>query len=97
VVASLVRKVSAVNAVTMTLLVPLMFLGNLWTPIAMLPDWLQLVSKALPSTMAAEIVRVPMLAGASYEPVMPLVVCVLGLLAYLAGGAYISARFFRWS
>jgi ABC-2 type transport system permease protein len=93
-VAALVRKVQSANVVAMAALFPLMFLGNLWMPVSQFPEVLLAVSKALPSTMTAELVRTPMLSG--YQPVMPLWVCVVGIVAYLATSSAIAARFFKW-
>jgi ABC-2 type transport system permease protein len=96
-IAALVRKTSTVNLVTMTLLFPLMFLGNLWQPIEAFPQALQMVSKLLPSTMVVDIVRVPMLAGMSVQTSLPLYASLLGVVAYLLAAAAVAVRFFKWS
>jgi ABC-2 type transport system permease protein len=95
-IAALVRKPTTVNGVTMTLLFPMMFLGNLWMPINQVPEVLQAISKILPSTMAVDVVRVPMLSGQEVQTTLPLYASFLGLAAYLALALAISVRYFKW-
>ena len=96
-VAALVRKTQTASAITMTLLFPLMFLGNLWQPVWALPDWLQAISKVLPTTMVVDIIRVPLLSGHQFNTTLPPLVSLLGVVVYLAGTVLISTRFFKWS
>jgi ABC-2 type transport system permease protein len=101
-IAALVRKVDTVTVVSQAINFPLMFLGCLWIPVSVLPDWLQEVSKFLPSTLAAILVRTPMLSGIdlvalNIQPNVPLELCFAGLLAYLVASMVVSARFFKWS
>jgi ABC-2 type transport system permease protein len=101
-IAALVRKVDTVQVVAQAINFPLMFLGCLWIPVSLLPDWLQQVSKVLPSTLSVILVRTPMLSNVDLVPLdiqpnIPLEVCVAGLLAYLVVSMVVSARFFKWS
>jgi ABC-2 type transport system permease protein len=95
-IAALVRKVETVQVVAQVINFPLMFLGTLWIPASSMPDWLQTVSKFLPSTLLVNLVRTPMLASINYEPTVPLVVCFFGLVAYLVASIVLSARYFKW-
>ncbi|MEO8288650.1 MAG: ABC transporter permease [Chloroflexota bacterium] len=96
-VAALVRKEETVSVVTQVINFPLMFLGGLWMPVTSMPDWLQGVSKFLPSTMLADLVRTPMLSSFHIEPTIPFAMALLGITAYLVGSVALSARFFKWS
>jgi len=101
-IAALVRKVDTVQVVAQAINFPLMFLGCLWIPVSALPDWLQEVSKFLPSTLLAILVRTPMLSpvdlvALNIQPNIPLELCFTGLVAYLVAALVVSARFFKWS
>ncbi len=96
-VAALVRKVETVSVVSQVVNFPLMFLGTLWIPASSMPDWLQAVSKFLPSTMVADLVRTPMLAAIQYEPSIPLLFAFLGIIAYLVAAIALSTRYFKWN
>jgi ABC-2 type transport system permease protein len=101
-IAALVRKVDTVQVVAQVINFPLMFLGCLWIPVSALPDWLQEVSKFLPSTLVAILVRTPMISSVDLvaikiQPDVPLPICVAGLFVYLIAAIVVSARFFKWS
>ena len=96
VVGALARKVSTVNLITMTLLVPLMFLGNLWTPLNNFPEWLQAISRVLPTTLLVDLLRELMGTSLPVATNVPLPYSLLGVLAYLGGALVIAARFFKW-
>jgi ABC-2 type transport system permease protein len=98
-IAALARKAETVQVVAQVVNFPLMFLGTLWIPTSAMPDWLQTVSKVLPSTLVVNLVRTPMLSGLSIsiQPSVPLAICFVGVVAYLVGSVVISARYFKWS
>jgi ABC-2 type transport system permease protein len=96
-VAALVSKTKTVEVVAQVINVPLMFLGGLWTPISFLPDWLGGIAKYLPTAMAADLVRAPMLSSLSINATnLPIIVSILGLALYLVAAIVIAARFFKW-
>jgi ABC-2 type transport system permease protein len=96
-VAAMVSKAKTVAVAAQVINVPLMFLGGLWTPIEMLPDWLQAISKYLPSAMMADLVRAPMLATFNIETNLPVMVSLIGVIIYFAVSVALAVRFFKWS
>jgi len=95
-VAAVVSKVTTVEVVAQVINFPLMFLGGLWQPIDALPDWLESISRYLPSTLVADLVRTPMLSTWGVEPSLPMWMGLLGVAIYFAVSVFIGARFFKW-
>jgi ABC-2 type transport system permease protein len=95
-IAATVRKVDTVMAVAQVINFVLMFLGSLWTPFAAMPGWLQSVSRWLPSTMVADLVRAPMLPAPYSERIMPASIELLGVAVYLLVSVALAVRFFKW-
>jgi ABC-2 type transport system permease protein len=96
-IAALVRKAETVNVVAQMINFPLMFLGGLAIPLSQLPQPLQVFGSYLPSSMMADLVRAPMLAGMNVDPALPLAVSLVGVLIYFLISVVIAARFFKWS
>lgn len=93
VIASFARTEEAANGITQVVQVPMMFLSGVFFPIALMPDWMQTVSKVLPLTYLADALRQVMV-GAS--PFVPLAACFAILVGWLVVCLALSARFFRW-
>jgi len=96
VIAALVRRPETASVVASAVNFPLMFLGGLWTPIEQMPDWLQGISKLLPSAMVSDLLRAPMLANLNIETNLPFMVSLAGVLVYLVVSVVVAARFFKW-
>jgi ABC-2 type transport system permease protein len=96
-VAALVTKTKTVEVVAQVINVPLMFLGGLWTPIDQLPDWLGNIARFLPTAMAADLVRSPLLSSFNFDATnLPVMVSAVGVALYLIASVLVAARFFRW-
>ena len=93
VIASFTRTEEAANGVTQAVQLPMLFLSGIFFPISTMGDALQTVAKLLPLTYLGDALRQVMVEG---TPFAPLWVCVLVLLAWLAGCFAVAARFFRW-
>jgi lipooligosaccharide transport system permease protein len=65
---------------------PMIFLSGVYYPIAQLPEWLQMISRALPLTAAVSLVRPLLLGEWPAGPVPDIAI----LLAYCAGGFYLA-------
>lgn len=95
-VAAMVTKAKTVAVVAQVINVPLMFLGGLWTPMNQLPDWLREISIYLPSSMMGDLVRAPMTSSLGLETNLPLMVSLVGVIAYLVVSVALAVRFFKW-
>ena len=95
-VAAMVSKAKTVVVAAQVINVPLMFLGGLWTPMNQMPDELLAVSKYLPSAMMADLVRTPMLTTFNFEPNLPVVANLIGVVIYFAVSVALAVRFFKW-
>ena len=93
VIASFARTEEAANGITQVVQVPMMFLSGVFFPIALMPDWMQTISRVLPLTYLADALRQVMV-GAS--PFVPLGACFAILAGWLVVCLALSARFFRW-
>jgi ABC-2 type transport system permease protein len=71
----------------------LMFLGGLFFPNSMLPEFLAKVANALPSTQACDALRAVCYQGAGFGDIWP---HLLALAAWAVACIVISLKFFRW-
>jgi ABC-2 type transport system permease protein len=72
---------------------PMMFLGDVFIPISVLPDYVQLISKALPLTYLSDTYRKVMLHGAGIEDIWTNVVILIIFGLIMFAGA---VKLFRW-
>lgn len=88
------RRVETANIIVNVLFLPLLFLSNLYIPIAIMPDWLQQIGKLLPSYLAVDLLRSSVVTGttpanAAFD--------LIGLGIYFIVSAAIAARIFRFN
>lgn len=89
-IASLVRPMRSVLAVSMAVFYPMMFLSGGTIPAAFLPRAVQDISRFLPMTWAVTLLK-DLWFGIGWNPVAVAVEC-----GVLAVSALLSVRFFRW-
>ena len=77
----------------MTLYFGLMFISDMIFPISQLPAWLQRVVPYLPSYLAAQLVRSPLIESV-LDPQW--LAHIGGLALYAAAATVIASRVFRW-
>jgi ABC-2 type transport system permease protein len=93
IVSGLAPKAGAATGMGMTIYFGLMFISDMIFPISQLPAWLQKVVPYLPSYMAAQLVRSPLIEGLA-DPHW--LAHLAGLAIYAAVASLIAARVFRW-
>jgi ABC-2 type transport system permease protein len=87
---SLVRTASAVRALSFIIFYPMMFFSGGTLPSQFLPKAVQDVARFLPMTYAVNLMH-NLWFGKGWD-----ITAVLVLLGFMAAGALISVRFFRW-
>lgn len=92
-VAAVAPGAGAASAIGQVVYFPLMFISNLFMPIALMPDWLGALARWTPAFMLVDLVR-PALTGAPAIQAGPL--NLLGLALFGAAGLAVAARYFRW-
>lgn len=93
VIASFAGTEDAANGMTSMIQFPMMFLSGSFFQIDQMPDFLQVVARAIPLTYLSDALRQIMVGGA---PFAPLWACALVLVAWLAVCFGIASRKFRW-
>jgi ABC-2 type transport system permease protein len=88
--ASAIRSVNAVRAVTLAVFYPMMFISGGSLPEQFLPATVRTISKALPMTYTVSLLK-DLWFGQGWD-----LLAVGVLLGFLAVGAVISLRLFRW-
>ena len=90
-IGSIAKSFRAANIIIWTLFMPMMMLSELFLPLAILPDWLQPVAKALPLTPINTMLRDIVFAVSSTDWWR------LGIMAaWTAIACVVTVKFFRW-
>jgi ABC-2 type transport system permease protein len=90
-IGSIAPSIRAANVIVWTLFVPMLLLSGMFFPLSMLPTWLQPITKFLPLTAFATLLRDIVFGVESHD------LWRLGVLAAWMVLAYIvTAKFFRW-
>lgn len=90
-IGSIARSPGSSVALSWIFYLPMMYLSDMWVPIAVLPPWLQNVSRALPLTPVNTLLR-DILYGGSVGDLWRIAI----LFGWMMVGVLISWRFFRW-
>jgi ABC-2 type transport system permease protein len=93
IIGGLAPKAGVASAAGMTVYFGFMFISDMIFPLQQLPGWLQKIVVYLPSYLAAQLVRAPLLENALDPHWLPHL-ALLGLYALAAG--LVAARLFRW-
>lgn len=91
--ASISKTQESASAITQAINFPMMFLTGIFFPLTFLPDFLDVVVKALPLTYIADAMRQTMI---NSTPAFPLLTDVLVIAAWAIVCGLLSARLFRW-
>jgi len=83
----------AAGAIGQAVYFPLMFVSDLFLPLALLPSWLANISRWTPATMLVDLVRPALVPIPRNESVA---VSLAGLAIYGIVALVLAARFFRW-
>jgi ABC-2 type transport system permease protein len=93
VIASFANTEDSANGMTSVIQFPMMFLSGSFFQIDQMPDFLQIIARAIPLTYLSDALRQVMVGGA---PFMPLWTCVAVLGVWLVVCFGIAGRKFRW-
>ena len=93
-VAGVVTKISTANALINLVNIPIMFLSDLFIPISLMPESIQLVAGYSPIYMLADAMRQVAAGTAGLAECWP---TILYLIALAAIGAVVAAFSFRWN
>jgi ABC-2 type transport system permease protein len=93
VIASFANTEDSANGMTSVIQFPMMFLSGSFFQIDQMPDFLQVIARAIPLTYLSDALRQVMVGGA---PFAPLWTCFAVLGAWLVVCFAIAARKFRW-
>jgi ABC-2 type transport system permease protein len=93
VIASFANTEDSANGMTSVIQFPMMFLSGSFFQIDQMPDFLQIVARAIPLTYLSDALRQVMVGGA---PFAPLWTCIAVLAAWLVVCFGIAALKFRW-
>jgi ABC-2 type transport system permease protein len=83
----------AAGAIGQVVYFPLMFVSDLFLPLALLPGWLANISRWTPATMLVDLVRPALVPVPASQPAA---LNLAGLAIYGAVALVLAARFFRW-
>lgn len=89
----LIRSARSATPICMTVYFLLMFLGGLFFPINIMPDFLKTIANALPATNLNDAMRMIMLQGAAISDVWKELLIVGG---WTIGCLVVAIKFFRW-
>jgi len=89
----LIRSARSATPICMTVYFLLMFLGGLFFPVNVMPEFLKHIANALPATNLNDILRMVMLQGATLADVWQELLIVGG---WTAGCLILAVKFFRW-
>jgi len=90
-IGSVARSPGSSMAISWIFYLPMMYLSDMWVPIAVLPGWLQTVAKALPLTPLNTLLRDIFFGRPLVDPWR-----IAVLAGWAAVGILITRRFFRW-
>ena len=93
VIASFANTEDSANGMTSMIQFPMMFLSGAFFQIDQMPQFLQIVARAIPLTYLADALRQVMVGGAAFAPLWT---CFLVLVAWLVVCFAIASRKFRW-
>ena len=93
VIASFANTEDSANGMTSMIQFPMMFLSGAFFQIDQMPQFLQVVARAIPLTYLADALRQVMVGGAAFAPLWT---CFLVLAAWLVVCFAIASRKFRW-
>jgi len=93
VISGVATKTGAATATGMTIYFSLLFISDMIYPLTLLPDWLQKAAPYLPSYLAAQLVRSPLL-DSTLDPQWTTQLLLLAV--YGVAATVIAARLFRW-
>jgi ABC-2 type transport system permease protein len=91
--ASFIPSAGSAHWISMMVFFVLMFLGALFIPMEIMPDFLQPVAKALPSTCFADAIRGITISGAGIGVFWRELLILIG---WFAGCSALAVKFFRW-
>jgi len=89
----LIKSARAANGITMVVFFMLMFLGGIFFPNEMMPDFLRTFSNTLPSTNLNDALRMVAINGAGINEVWQELVIVGG---WLVGSLLLAVKLFHW-
>ena len=93
VIASFANTEDSANGMTSMIQFPMMFLSGAFFQIDQMPQFLQIVARAIPLTYLADALRQVMVGGAAFAPLWT---CFVVLAAWLVVCFAIASRKFRW-
>lgn len=92
-VSSYAKTIESAEAMANVVTMPMMFLGDVFLPVALMPDFMRPIAEALPLRYLTQALRDVILNGAGvFEIVWP----VLGVLAWGTAGFLLAVKLFRW-
>lgn len=91
--ASLIRSVRSATPVCMIVFFLLLFLGGIFFPTSIMPDFLVVFSKILPSTHLGDALRIIIIEGKGLGSIW---VELLAMGGWIIASLIISTKFFRW-
>jgi ABC-2 type transport system permease protein len=89
----LISSARAANGISMVVYFMLMFLGGIFFPNTLMPDFLRAFSSALPSTQLNDALRAVMITGLGIQEVWRELLIVGG---WFVGSLMLAVRLFRW-
>jgi len=89
----LIRSARSATPISMSAFFILMFLGGIFFPIAVMPDFLKVISNSLPSTHLGDALRLVVINGASISEIWKNLLIVGG---WSVGCLGLAIKFFRW-
>ena len=89
----LIKSARSATPISLSAFFILMFLGSIFIPITMMPDFLKAVSNALPSTHLGDALRLVIINGASMSEIWKNLLIVGG---WTIGCLVLAIKFFRW-
>jgi len=93
VASSLAKSVDTVEPMTRAITLPMMFLGDVFFPIKLMPSWLQPISRALPLTYMSDALRKVITEGASLYTIR---IDLIVLFAWGVVGFFVAYKTFKW-
>lgn len=93
VLTTFIKSSRGATVITLIVFFLMMFLGDLFIPTSIMPNFLEIITKVLPSTHLSDALRLVMINGAGIVDIWKELL-VLG--GWLAGCLTLSIMFFRW-
>lgn len=91
--ASIIRSVRSATPICMIVFFVFLFLGGIFFPNSIMPDFLVVISKGLPSTHMGDALRAIVIDGLGLGAIWEALTAMGG---WIAAGLIISIKFFRW-